>query len=440
MKITVLNGSPEGKYSITLQSVLYLQKNFPEDEFEFVEIATRIKSLEKDLTPAVEAMQSADLVLFSYPVYTLLAPSQLHLFISLLKEKGLDFSGKSAAQISTSKHFYDMTAHKYIELNAKDLGFTYLKGLSADMDDLLSEKGQQEVLSFWRFILFLYDQHTTRANAVDQAEVPTERLINIITDAKDDPELEASIARFQALCPMKTRVVNIHELHIKGGCLGCFKCAADGTCVYKDGFPDFFRSEIITGAAIIYAFRIQDHSMGPTFKVYDDRQFCNGHRMTTMGMPVGYIVKGDLPGEPLVQTLIDAKADVGQNILCGVVNVNIIGTGPGEEEEKREMEGLIGRLQFALADGTRRPQSFWGIGGMKIFRDLIWTMRGLMKADHKFYKEHGVYDDFPQRHIGRMLQMKLIGWMANNKKMQKKMGNAMNEGKLMPYKKILEQN
>ena len=139
MKITVLNGSPEGKYSITLQSVLYLQQHFPEDEFEFVEIATRIKSLEKDLTPAIEAMRRADLVLFSYPVYTLLAPSQLHLFISMLKAQGQDFTGKYAAQISTSKHFYDMTAHQYIELNANDLGFTYLKGFSADMDDLLSE-------------------------------------------------------------------------------------------------------------------------------------------------------------------------------------------------------------------------------------------------------------------------------------------------------------
>ena len=32
---------------------------------------------------------------------------------------------------------------------------------------------------------------------------------------------------------------------------------------------------------------------------------------------------------------------------------------------------------------------------MKIFRDLIWMMRGLMKADHEFYKAHGMYD-FPQ--------------------------------------------
>jgi hypothetical protein len=29
---------------------------------------------------------------------------------------------------------------------------------------------------------------------------------------------------------------------------------------------------------------------------------------------------------------------------------------------------------------------------MKIFRDLIWQMQGMMKADHKFYKAHNQYD------------------------------------------------
>ena len=33
MKIAVINGSPKGKYSITLQTVLYLQRKFPEHTF-----------------------------------------------------------------------------------------------------------------------------------------------------------------------------------------------------------------------------------------------------------------------------------------------------------------------------------------------------------------------------------------------------------------------
>ncbi len=47
---------------------------------------------------------------------------------------------------------------------------------------------------------------------------------------------------------------------------------------------------------------------------------------------------------------------------------------------------------------------------MKIFRDLIWIMQGMMKADHKFYKEHGFYD-FPQKQKGTILKMKLVGML-----------------------------
>lgn len=87
-----------------------------------------------------------------YPVYTFIAPSQLHRFIELLKASGIDLEGKFATQITTSKHFYDVTAHKYIEENCKDLGMKYIKGLSADMDDLLKEEGQKAARDFFSYV------------------------------------------------------------------------------------------------------------------------------------------------------------------------------------------------------------------------------------------------------------------------------------------------
>ena len=57
MNILVLNGSPKGKYSITLQTVRYLQKLHPEHSFEFLNVGQTIKSLEKDFTPAKEALK-----------------------------------------------------------------------------------------------------------------------------------------------------------------------------------------------------------------------------------------------------------------------------------------------------------------------------------------------------------------------------------------------
>jgi hypothetical protein len=68
---------------------------------------------------------------------------------------------------------------------------------------------------------------------------------------------------------------------------------------------------------------------------------------------------------------------------------------------------------------------------MKIFRDLIWLMRGLMKADHRFYKQHGFYD-FPQKKKGTAFKMYLVGALMSSPKLKAKMGNKMNEGMIAP--------
>ena len=138
------------------------------------------------------------------------------------------------------------------------------------------------------------------------------------------------IARFQAVLPYKTRIVNIREYPFQGGCLGCFNCAVSGKCIYKDGFDDFLRDEIQrTG-----------------------------------------------------------RAQVGGNFLAGVAT--------DEKNPNVEIDNMAATLQYALEHSYVPPQNFYGVGGMKIFRDLIWLMQGMMKADHKFYKAHGQYD-FPQK-------------------------------------------
>ena len=149
MNILIVNGSPKGKYSITLQTVEYWKRIFPKESFTVLHAGQTIRSLEKDFTKARDMLNVADAIIFSYPVYTFVAPCQLHRFIELLKADGVDISGKFATQITTSKHFYDITAHRYIEDNCRDLGLKFVKGLSADMDDLLTDKGREEAEKFF---------------------------------------------------------------------------------------------------------------------------------------------------------------------------------------------------------------------------------------------------------------------------------------------------
>ena len=464
MKILILNGSPKGQYSVTLQTINYLRKLCPKHEFEVIHVGQRIKALEKDFTPAKEAIEKAKLIIFSYPVYTFIAPYQLHRFIELLKESGIDLKGKFVTQLSTSKHFYDVTAHRYIQDNCQDMGMKFIRGLSADMDDLLKDKGRKEAKEFLKFVFWSMKNDVYEALPVKNQEevqlkpvtVPdlgenmsqAEELafqlgdihmaeddkpgdVVIVTDCeKDNVQLQNMIARFRKVFPRKTRVVNIREYPFIGGCLGCFNCAVSGKCIYIDKFDDFLRNEIQTAESIVYAFSIKDHSMGAAFKLYDDRQFCNGHRTVTMGMPFGYLVSGAYSKEMNLQMILEARAQVGNNFLAGVATDEV---NPDESIDK-----MAETLNYALKNKYVPPQNFYGIGGMKIFRDLIWLMQGMMKADHKFYKAHDQYD-FPQKEWTTMLKMYLVGGLISNPKIKAKMGNAMNEGMLMPYKKLLEE-
>ena len=95
-KVLVLNGSPKGKNSITLQTSRYLEILYPTISFDYLHLGAQIKALEKNMGPALKKIEEADLLIFSYPVYTFIAPYQLHRFIELLKESKVDLSSKYA--------------------------------------------------------------------------------------------------------------------------------------------------------------------------------------------------------------------------------------------------------------------------------------------------------------------------------------------------------
>jgi multimeric flavodoxin WrbA len=424
MRILVIVGSPKGKDSITLHTCLYLEKQLPQLQFDYIYPGSRIKALEKDFSAALEALRKADMLLFCYPVYTFLVPYQLHRFIELMKASGEDFSGKWATQVSTSKHFYDITAHRFIKDNCTDMGLRILEGLSADMDDILKETGRKQAKDWMEYVLWQTGEADTPAKSGEKKAV-------IVADLEPkDTSLKAMVDRFVEVFPYKCDVINIREFPFQGGCLSCFSCAATGKCAYKDGFDDFLRNTIHRHDAILYAFRIQDHSMGSRFKMYDDRQFCNGHRTVTMGTPFGYLVEGDYSKEENLRLLLEARAQVGGNFLAGVAT------------DEGDMEANIGRLaetlSYAMETRYTPPQNFLGVGGMKIFRDLIYMMRGLMRADHKFFQSHGQYD-FPQKQWKTSWKMYLVGWLMRNKKLHAKAGGKFTEGMTAPYRKVIEE-
>ena len=456
MNILVLNGSPKGPYSTTLHTCLYLQKKFPAQDFTVLDVGKKIRSLEKDFSQALALVERADVLLFCYPVYTFLVPSQLHRFIELLKESEISLEGKVATQLSTSKHFYDTTAHRFIEENCADMGLRYVDGLSADMDDLLTEAGRRQAEDWFEFLLWkiAHEDFKCPANRASQngivlnadsqpaliaaqpassgAKLPGRKAVIVADFGIEEAarqRLRQLVDGFREVFPYGCDLVDIAEFPFKGGCMSCFRCAKTGRCVYTDRFDDFLRDNIHRHDAIIYAFSIKDHSMGSRFKMYDDRQFCNGHRTVTMGTPFAYLIDGDLLREPNLRTIIEARAQVGGNYLAGIAETS--------HDTGRDVELLAGRLCFALDHRYCPPQNFYGVGGMRIFRDLIYQMRGLMRADHRFFRSHSQYD-FPQKKWKTSLLMYLVGFMMNNPKLRAKMGRKIDEGMIQAYRRVVE--
>ena len=445
MKILVLNASPKGKNSTTVHTALYLQALHPEHQFTFWAVGQQLLQLEKDFTPLHAALEQAELILFCYPVYTFIAPYQLHRLIELIKADGIDLSGKFVSQITTSKHFYDVTAHRYIEENCFDLGMKVVHGLSADMEDLLTPQGQKDAQNFFAQLIFACEhgifltptlRPQTRTNAPYQASLKQTAKSNnkdivILTNlTEQDHNLIQMIRDFQAALPYESRIINLRDFPFDGGCLGCFGCALTGKCVYKDGFDEFLRQKIQTADAFVYAFSISDHYTHSSFKCFDDRQFCNGHRTVTHGTPIAYLISGDFQYENNLRMILEARAEVGGNYLCGIAT--------DEENTAEQIQSLAQNLAFAIENQLSRPANFYGVGGMKIFRDLIYTMQGLMRADHRYYKSHGIYD-FPQKQKKRLWQMRLVGMLLAIPKIQKQAKSRMTQAMIAPYQKVIAQ-
>lgn len=436
MKILVVNGSPKGKNSITYQTVRFLQKKFSKDEFEVIHAGAQIGKLSQDMSEVCESVEWADMILFAYPVYTFIAPSQLHKFITLLKNQKIDLSGKYCTQITTSKHFYDVTAHRYIEDNCKDMGMRILRGFSADMNDLLTKKGQLQIITYWNYVKHIIMQENSpyveELDIIPLSEKNRKYKIVIVTDCtQENDRLRRMIIDFRKALPYVSHVVNLQNFNFRGGCLGCFHCAADGSCVYNDGFDDFLRKKIQRADSIVYAFSIKDHSMGVLFKTYDDRQFCNGHRAVTMGKPTAYLIDGEFSSEKNLQLILEGRSQVGGNFLAGIA------TNEGIESDS--IASCADKLAYALEHRIMVNENFYGVGGKKIFRDLVFEMQGMMQADHKFYKEKKLYD-FPQKNISTILFMKIVGLLLRTPTIQAKVQPKMTEGMLMPYEKVITGN
>jgi len=416
MKIIVLNGSPKGDLSVTMQYVHFIQRKFPQHELKILNISQQIKSLEhkkKAFGDVIEEVVAADGILWAFPVYFLLVPSNYKRFIELVWENGVEdaFMGKYTASLSTSIHFFDHTAHDYINAVCDDLGMKYTEGFSAEMEELMDAKERRQLALFAEHFFDAIERcspTSKKFNPLPQEVfeyVPgpatkkvaaSGKKILVLTDSKDrDTNVKRMIHRFTEAFSEDIEVLNLHEINIKGGCLGCLQCAYDNRCVYtdKDGYVEFFEQKIKPAGILVFAGSIKDRYLSSHWKVFLDRSFFNNHVPVMQGKQLGFIVSGPLNQLPGVKQALTAFYEIQQARI-----VDFITDECGNSEEIDSLlQNLAKRLVRYSVESYIKPPGFLSVGGKKILRDDVYgRLRFPFRADHKFYKNNGLYD-FPQK-------------------------------------------
>ena len=458
MKITVLNGSPKlDKFSSTMTFIRYIQKVFPAHNFEIINVGillTRMTISEQRYLKIIEEIKNSDGVIWAFPVYTMLVPAQLKRFIELIWERKVEnvFKNKYSCVLSTSMNFFDHTAHNYMRSINEDLNMNYTGFHSVQMDFLLdpqkrrswylfienflySIKNEVPVSKMYRPLRYSDFKYTPGENHSHVNN--SEKKVTIVTDC-DDPSsnLSKMIDQFTKAFTNQSNIeiINLNDVNIKGGCLGCIKCGFDNECVYKDEFVEFFREKIMNKPIMIYAAEIKDRYYSHKWKMYFDRMFHNGHTPSLQGTQFAHIVSGPLDQIANMRQIIYAQAECAQANLVDIVEDNI---GDSKQIDILLNNLAVNLIRFSNKNYVATP-TFLEVGGFKIFRDLIYGLgRTPFPSDYKYFKKNKMFD-FPTKEKKWIALGRISSVVFKNKKIRNKFRNKLGEFMIFASEKFLK--
>jgi multimeric flavodoxin WrbA len=416
MKIAVLNGSPKGEVSVTMQYVHFLEKRFPEVEFRYFDVALKIKKLEKDekaFQEVIAGVSEADAVLWAFPLYFLVVCSQYKRFIELIFERNAVavFRGKPAACLTTSINFFDYTAHNYINAVCDDLGMNFFGSYSAEMNDLLKAKERQRFKAFGELFFKAVQDKTPgirnyqpliapevvfEPDAVKPVSVEGKKVLIVADDLVHNANLKKMAERLRDTFSPAAELVQLKEIDIKGGCTGCCQCGFDNECVYdgKDGFRDFFNEKVKPADILFVAGAVHDRYLSSLWKCFFDRSFFNGHTPFLRGKQIGFVIAGPLGQIHNLREVFDATTKFQQAGLSGFVSDDL----GSSSDINAALQVMAANAVSQSKAGYIPPPTFYQVAGLKLFRDAIYgRLRVVFQADHRYYKEHGMYN-FPQKY------------------------------------------
>jgi len=459
VKIIVLNGSPKGNESATMQYINYIQKKNPQHKLKILNIAQQIKKIVKDAVKfqeIIDEIKNSDGVIWASPLFVMLIPYQYKRFIELITERKVEdiFKNKYTCVLTTSIHFYDHTAVNYLNAICDDFEMKYVGFFSPDMFDLMVAKNREQLLLFAENFFYTIEnklpttrQHlpikyfefdyNPRLTLNDNNKIdPGEKKILVISDSIDiNTNLGKMIETFQNCFTNEIKIININDLDIKGGCLGCIQCGYDNRCVYedKDEFTNFWKS-LKEYDIIIIAGVIQDRYLSSRWKLVIDRSFFNGHVPTLTKKQFGFIISGPLGQNFNLKQIFQAYVELQDSNLVDIITDEFQDSNILDSSLYNFAKNLV---RFSKSGYIRTP-TFLTVGGKKIFRDAVYgRMRFVFQADHRFYEEHGYYD-FPHNDkTAKKMNEKFIP-LTQNEKYRKVFYSVLKTEMIKPLKSVVD--
>lgn len=454
MKIIVLGGSPKGEISVTMQYIKYLEMINPQHEFKRFQVTKSINKYIKNseaMDELFKEIESADGIIWAFPLYYCLVHSNYKRFIELiLSHPARDvFKDKHCVSLSTSINYFDHTAHNYIHAISEDLGMNFVDYYSAAMNDLIktNERDKLEKFGMLFFNAIKNKEKYSKVypiipkaafnykNSEPAGKISTDKNVVVITDSVEG-NIGTMVNQYSNQFEKPAAIYTLDDIGMKGGCQGCIKCGEKNICVYngKDNHIEFYNSVLMKADVLVYAGNIEDRYLSWKWKQFFDRLFVNTHRRMFRDKQFLFMISGPLSMVSDLKEILSAYVDFQKSNLTGFVT--------DENTTSSELDSIIKTSAQRAIKGSElkyhKPNTFLGIGGMKVFRDEVYsTLRVIFKADHREYKRDRLYD-FPSKKPLKLLAFKFLYHLTKIPFISNKIYSGMAEFMIMPFEDMFK--
>lgn len=148
---------------------------------------------------------------------------------------------------------------------------------------------------------------------------------------------------------------------------------------------------------------------------------------------MGFIVSGALSQLQNLRESLEAIAHTWHLKTYGFVTDE----QASSEKITAQIQAFEQEITMVSKNDVEFSPTFYRVGGRLLFRDFIYATSGVFKADHQFYKQHDIYDSFPQKKIKKRIKNQFFSLLMRMKPIRKKIHAKFIPGMVAPYKKVL---